>query len=248
MVPCPWFLEMADYASRHSQVDLGVHLTLTSERPVYRWGPVSSKNDVPTLVDGHGYFHNNRVSAIARIDPDEAALEMRAQITRAFAFGIRPTHLDSHQIIHYLSRPLFECFLQIGREFRIPVLLANGLPKDKIDTFSSLLQPSDIVLDSVVSVTPEVKPWRWAEFYANAITRLPTGISQITTHPAYNDSEMRAATCDRETWGAAWRERDFSYMISGEFPELLRRNSVQLVTWRGVVSLKQGGAQLHGST
>src|SRR5262249_19685626 len=84
MVPCPWFPEIADYAKSHSQIDFGLHLTLTSERVYYRWGPVAPKDKVPTLVDENGYFHLDWKSS-ARIDPKEAELELRAQVDRAYA-------------------------------------------------------------------------------------------------------------------------------------------------------------------
>src|SRR5215470_7096892 len=38
MVPTPWFAEIADYSTNHPGADLGLHLTLTSERVYLRWG------------------------------------------------------------------------------------------------------------------------------------------------------------------------------------------------------------------
>jgi hypothetical protein len=43
---------------------------------------------------------------------------------------------------------------------------------------------------------------------------------------------MRAATRERATWGAAWRQRDFDYFTSTQFRTLLREQNIKLVTWR----------------
>jgi chitin disaccharide deacetylase len=56
MVPCPWFREIAEAAAADPGLDLGVHLTLTSEWPHYRWQPLSTASRASGLIDDEGYF------------------------------------------------------------------------------------------------------------------------------------------------------------------------------------------------
>src|ERR1700740_2398039 len=86
MVPCPWFPEIADYAKSHPDADFGLHLTLTSERVYYRWGPVASRDKVASLVAENGYFHHDWEQN-EHIDAKEVEIELRSQIDRALAMG-----------------------------------------------------------------------------------------------------------------------------------------------------------------
>jgi len=231
MVPCPWFPEIADYVKSHSDLDFGLHLTLTSERVYYRWGPVSSRDRVPSLVDENGYFHHDWAAA-PKINPKEVDLELRAQIDRAYAMGVRPTHLDSHQYrLFENGKDLFDVLLRLAHEYKLPVFVAHDWFADH-PYLESSLTPADIVLDHTVTIDPAVPPEKWADFYKTALKNLQPGVTEFVIHLAFADDEMKAATRERDTWGAAWRQRDFNFFTSPEFRQLLQQQNIKLITWR----------------
>jgi hypothetical protein len=77
-----------------------------------------------------------------------------------------------------------------------------------------------------------VRAEKWGDFYRTAIKNLQPGVTEFVIHVAFADEEMKAATRERETWGAAWRQRDFDFFTSAEFRELLQQEKIHLVTWR----------------
>lgn len=231
MVPCPWFPEMADYAKSHPDADFGLHLTLTSERIYYRWGPVAPSDRVPSLLDENGYFHHDWEHN-THVNAKEVEVELRAQIERALAMGVRPTHLDSHQyrlIMH--GKELFDVMLRVAHAYKLPVFVT----RDWFAAYPYLqasLGPDDIVLDHMVTIEPEVPPEKWAEFYLTALKNLKPGVTEFVIHPGYDDEELRAATRERSTWGAAWRQRDYDFFTSDQFREVLAQQHIRLITWR----------------
>jgi predicted glycoside hydrolase/deacetylase ChbG (UPF0249 family) len=231
MVPCPWFPEIAEYAKTHPAADFGLHLTLTSERVYYRWGPVAPRDKVASLVDENGYFWHDWTPKTS-IEPKEVELELRAQIERAYAMGIRPTHLDSHQYRLYDNgKELFEVLLRIAHEKKLPFFVVRDWFAEH-PYLESSLSPTDIVIDHTVTIGPSVRPEKWSDFYRAAIKNLQPGVTEFVIHVAFADEEMTAATRERDTWGAAWRQRDFDFFTSAEFRRLLQQEKVQLVNWR----------------
>src|SRR6266542_16740 len=236
MVPCPWLPEIADYARTHPQADFGLHLTLTSEWPLYRWGPVLAKDRVPSLLDGSGYFYSSETEAAAHIDVKEAEAEIRSQIARARALGIQPTHLDSHMGTLYQNKALFDMLLRVARDNKLPVRVSK-------EWFASasfmpeVLNPNDVVLDRTISIEPNVTPQNWSKYYTDAIKTLQPGITDMIVHLAYDNDEMRAVAFAHPNWGAEWRQRDFEFVTSDAFRKLLEENNVKLITWREIGKL-----------
>jgi len=220
MVPCPWFPEIADYAKSHPNADFGLHLTLTSERVYYRWGPVAPADKVPSLVDQNGYFHHDW-EANAHIDAREVEVKLRAQIERALAMGVRPTRLDSHQYRLIMNcKELFDVMLRVAHEYKLPVFVTRDWFADH-PYLQASLDPGDIVLDHTVTIEPEIPPEKWAEFYLTALKNLKPGVTEFVIHPGYDDDELRAATRERSTWGSTWRQRDYDFFTSDQFLEIL---------------------------
>ena len=236
MVPCPWLSEIAAFARANPQADLGLHLTLTSEWTSFRWGPVSSRDRVSSLLDKDGYFRLTESEAAAQADPKQVEMEIIAQIERARALGIQPTHLDSHMGTLYQNKELFEVFLRVARSQKLPVRVAKTWFA-RADFLPSTLRPDDVYIDRVLDINQTVAPQDWATFYSDALKKLEPGVTEVVIHLAYDDAEMRAATFNHPDWGAAWRQRDFEFFTSDTFRKILQENQIKLITWREIGKL-----------
>jgi chitin disaccharide deacetylase len=230
-VPCPWFPEIADFAKSHPDADLGLHLTLTSERVYYRWGPVAPGDQVPTLIDENGYLRHDWDDH-PRIDPKQVEIEMRAQVERALRMGVHPTHLDSHQYRLIMNgKELFDAVLRVAHGYKLPVFVTRDWFA-QYPYLASSIGPDDVVLDHTVTIDPDVPAQKWVDFYLTALKNLQPGVTEFVIHPGFDDEELRAATRERPTWGAAWRQRDYDFFTSEEFRQALQRENIKLITWR----------------
>ena len=236
MVPCPWFPEMADYAKSHPSADFGLHLTVTSERVYYRWGSVAPADKVPSMLDRDGYFHHDWEHN-QHIDPKEVETELRAQIERALAMGVHPTHLDSHQYRLIMNgKELFDAMLRVAHDYKLPIFVNKDWFADH-PYLQESLGPDDIVLDHTVTIEPDVSPEKWADFYIAALKSLKPGVTEFVIHPGFDNEELRAATRERSTWGSAWRQRDFDFFNSNQFRQILVQENIKLITWRDLARM-----------
>jgi predicted glycoside hydrolase/deacetylase ChbG (UPF0249 family) len=235
MVPCPWLNEVAAYAKSHPDADLGLHLTLTSEWKIFRWGPVESKDKVMSLLDPSGYLWAETAQAASSLKPEEVEREIRAQIERAIAVGIQPTHLDSHMGVLFSKPELFAVYVKVAHEYKMPFFSVRipGLSSQVL----GLLSDKDVVVDSLVMANPTVGTGEWKTFYLNAVRNLKPGLTEMIVHLGHDDAELQAVTLDHPDYGSAWRQRDYDIVISAEFKRALDENHVILVKWKELKKL-----------
>ncbi|MDR8391369.1 polysaccharide deacetylase family protein [Aliifodinibius sp. S!AR15-10] len=234
MVPCPWFPEIAAYARQHPDKDFGLHLTLTSEWTDYKWGPVTSTDKVPSLVNDKGYFYSTVDSLVMHADPEEVELEIRNQIEKAYRAGINVTHLDAHMYALRSTPELLDVHIKVGREYELPVLLTyeEDVVKEFVETEG--LTEKDVVVDNLYMAMQEEYDNGITNYYVELLNNLEPGLSCLLVHTAHDNEEMKAVTRGHIYWGSAWRQMDFYFFTSDRAKQLLKENNIHLVTWREI--------------
>lgn len=94
MVPCAWFFEAVQMLKQNPGIDIGVHLTVTSEWDGVKWGPITAS---PSLADWYGNFPATTgewYNMPWKLDEVEA--EFRKQIEMAMREIPNVTHISSH--------------------------------------------------------------------------------------------------------------------------------------------------------
>lgn len=233
MVPCPWFPEIAAYAIKHPEFDWGLHLTLTSEWKYFKWDGVLDSVEIPGLINEDGYFYESVEEVVKYGNAIEVEKEIRAQIERAFSYGLKPTHLDPHMNGLFGSLDFFKTYLKIGKEYKIPVLVPTNQLHDTEIRKEAEKYPVQVVAH--IQLHPGIPANRWQNAYDSALKNMKPGLNELVLHLAFNDEEMKAVTIGKtHWWDAAWRQRDYDYITSQRFKDALKKNNIQLVTWRQI--------------
>jgi len=229
MVPCPWAPHALRLLEEQPEIPFGVHLTIICEHRDYRWGPVSSKDKVPSLLDGAGYFYrlDRREEFLAQVELDEVAVEFRAQIETVLAAQLRPTHLDWHCLADGGRADIFALTLGLAREYGL-ALRVHARPAAEQCRRAGLPTADHELLDSYSLNTVDK-----AARYAQLLRALPTGLSEWAVHPGLGNAESRAMEPD----GWQVRKADFDFLISREARDILAEEGIVLVDYRALQRL-----------
>ncbi|TWR31719.1 ChbG/HpnK family deacetylase [Mucilaginibacter pallidiroseus] len=118
----PWYQEAVAILKQNPQVSVGVHLTLTSEWRYYRWGPVTGRTAVPSLVDKVGYFpQSTDAFAQSGYKIEEVEKELSAQIERAIASGLKISYIDPHMGIALSTPKLRALTEKLARKYHLGI-------------------------------------------------------------------------------------------------------------------------------
>ena len=185
MVPAPW----ARHAVQHLQPgdDIGVHLTLVSEHPEYRWGPLTY---APSLQSGDGGFPSTLDDLWEHADSEEVLRECRAQVERALLWGVDVTHLAPHLTSITLRPEFFDVYLELAAEYRLPIRLPSSISLNEAGfDFRGLARDEGVLF-------PDHFDHDWSsgsrQRVLTSINKLQSGVTEIHVQPVIDSPEVRA--------------------------------------------------------
>lgn len=236
MVPCPWFPQAARFCRAHPEVDMGVHLTLTSEWDAFRWGPISTRDAASGLMDDEGYFPRRQAPVWASANPAAVRVELEAQIQRALDAGVDATHMDSHMFT--LGHPkFFPIYIELALKFRLPPTImmrgdevayrAGGIDaetaKALVEYVHTLEEQGVPLLDHNFGM-PLDRPENRVEQAKEAVANLKPGITHFFIHPTHDTPELRAHCYD-------WPNRvaDYEAFMSEELRDFVHDQGVHVI-------------------
>ena len=162
-------------------IDIGIHLTLTSEWTNVKWRPLTY---APSLVDEHGYFYpriwkNDDLPGMALqehpFSAGEIEQEVRAQIEMAKGDLKNVTHLSGHMGCMGINDETKEMFKRLAVEYKLDIFLDDFQVKRFPYTGHKHLAGDARV-----------------KLFVNALEQLTPGDWLFVEHPAEESSEQAA--------------------------------------------------------
>ena len=233
-------------------IGVGVHLNLTEG------APLCSPSSLRGLVDPGGSFCLTSARLALRLLCGAVGLnpverELRAQIERLLAAGIRPTHLDSHKHMH-LFPSIFRVLIRLAGEYGIGGIRCV---REKVTHFGQLVLrhrgcSSKIVKQYLVGFTlsllcmPQRRELRRAQLkfptYCFGITPtgfldalhlrqilegLPDGATELICHPGTVDGDLRQTP----TRLLNQRERELQAILAPEAKAMMAQLGIRLINY-----------------
>lgn len=236
MVPPSWFPDLVS-EPRIGDLDLGIHLTLTSESAAFRWRPISTTSRSSGLLDDDGYMWPQVAPLRAHAVPEAVEEELRTQIDTALAAGVDVTHLD-HHMGAALSPEFVQATVRIARDYRLPIFFPSA-----IDTFVSAVDMGALGIEELEEARHEAGALAIGDTFVMGLTYqddpepritferllqdLPPGVTYLSLHCSSPGEIERIHPND-----AHWRIAEYELFSDPDFVAWLSGQSFRVTGMR----------------
>jgi len=217
IVPSPWFEDAVRRWLEHPGWSVGIHFCVNAEWKNYRWRPVLPYNLVSSLVDRDGFFYPSAQAFLAAGPKvDEIEKELRAQIDRALACGLKPDYLDTHMDSLEAREEYLAIVRKLAKEYNLPVSSWCGEDREFFDIYDVAPEEKEKVL---IEKLKSAKP----------------GLYLLVVHPGLDTPEERALI-DQNPDGLKdvyrYRSAEVRAITSPRVKKVIKQRKIKLVSYR----------------
>jgi len=224
MVPCAWFPEAVKLLNDNPTIDVGVHLTLTSEWTNSKWRPLTH---APSLTDEYGYFYPyiwpNRIEPKRSIQEadwklSEIEAEFRAQIEMAKKCIPHLSHISTHMGCAEWNGDVSAMTQRLSEEYN----LYWGNPQTK--PFPKMNANNSDPVEKRIAA------------FIEALDKLEPGNTYLfVEHPAYDTPEMQ--TIGHKGYENVAKDRDgvTKMMTDKRVMDFIKKKGIQLIGYNDLI-------------
>ncbi len=218
MPPCPWFFEAAKMLNENPKLDVGIHLTLTSEWDYIKWRPITN---CPGLTDEAGNFSpmvwknknyppNNSI-AESNYTIEEVEKELRAQIELSLKYVPHCSHISAHMGFTSLDKSINEVVKKLAKEYNLYIDMSNVKRFPGWDRNTNLETRINQFCKNIENLTP--------------------GIYLFVEHPAKDFEEMKPVGHINNRDVAIQREWVTRVFTSEKVKDSIKKKGVKLISY-----------------
>jgi predicted glycoside hydrolase/deacetylase ChbG (UPF0249 family) len=227
MVPCPWFVHAFEQAKQHRLL-VGVHLCITCDWDLYRWGPITRAE---SLRGEHGYFHPNHPTVAKHAKESDIHDEMLAQIERVKAMGWEPTHLDTHMMGSSAAGPYADMVKSIVRKLADRFGLVYTYERDA-NGLRHFEGECGLSAQSDAQVFEQLQSFK------------ADGAYHLIGHAAEATAEldqMATPAHPSKPWTVEYRKRDMAFFLDPLVKEAIVRMGFEIISVPELVAMRRKG-------
>lgn len=218
MPPCPWFFEAVKMLNENPKLDVGIHLTLTSEWDYIKWRPLTH---CPELVDEAGNFfpmvwkNENYPPDHSIAESDwtikEIEQELRAQIELSLKHVPHISHVSTHMGFGSLDPKINKLVENLAKEYGLYVDMS------KVKRFSGW--------DKAKTLETRI------DQFCKNLKKLTPGTYLFVEHPAKDYPEMHPVGHIGNRDVAKQRDMVTQVFTSEKVKKTIKENGIQLISY-----------------
>jgi predicted glycoside hydrolase/deacetylase ChbG (UPF0249 family) len=231
MVPCPDFNRTVKLYKKSPNLDLGIHLTLTSEwENSFTWKPLLSRKKVPSLYNAKGVMWKDEKALMLNMNIDQALMEVEKQIQTALAAGIKLTHIDAHMGCYFLDYELMQKIPALAKKYQLPFLMGGQ--------FSQKLKPEGFVFPDSITCIYKLHGETYdhqlrKKAYHKWLKNLKPGVHELLVHIADTNNNFGKLIVNPQI-----RANDFKIWTSAETKRYAEKRGIKFIGYRKLYDLQ----------